>query len=167
MDYWCCFSSLPFFKSYYVKWQLSTYLLLWHLCILVYVQGFKQVCRSVLQPHKQVTRRHALLKAQQLYVKDQHGAARHTSSWQKVKNTTVNICKMATFTGAMAINKHQSYSRNLTSPFPMAKVRWHRYHPPLSHTHALQALIQPVDHFVWAQDDVLKAAIVVSEYKAS
>ncbi len=56
-----------------------TYLLLGHLCVLVDVQGLEQVCRTVLEPHKQVTGRHSLLKAHQLDVKDQHSTAWHTS----------------------------------------------------------------------------------------
>lgn len=58
----------------------GTYLLLWHLFVLVEIQGCKKVCRAILQPHKQVTRRHSLLKAHQFNVKDQHSTAWHTSS---------------------------------------------------------------------------------------
>lgn len=38
-----------------------TYLLLQHLVVLVAVQGFEQVCRTVLEPHEQVAGRHSLL----------------------------------------------------------------------------------------------------------
>lgn len=57
----------------------NAYLLFGHLLVLVDVQGFKQVLRSVLEPHKQVAGRHALLEAVQFNVEDQHGAAGHTS----------------------------------------------------------------------------------------
>ncbi len=57
------------------------------------------------------------------------------------------------------------WSRSLTSFFSVAEVRWHRYHPLLSHAHAPQTLVQPVDHLVRPQHCVLKVLVVVSEDK--
>lgn len=59
---------------------VTTYLILWHLSILVHVQVIKQICRRVPEPHEQVTWWHSLLKAHHFNVKDQHSAAWHTSS---------------------------------------------------------------------------------------
>lgn len=44
----------------------------------------------------------------------------------------------------------------------MAEVRRHRYHPLLSHAHASQAHIQPIDHLVRPQHCILKVVIIVS-----
>lgn len=51
----------------------------------------------------------------------------------------------------------------LTSIFAMAKMRRHRHQPLLSHAHAPQGQVQPVDHFVRPQHHVLEVFIVVSE----
>ena len=59
--------------------QSKAYLLLWNLLVLVGVQSFEQVGRSVSEPHEQVARGDSLLEAHQLNFKDQHSAARHTS----------------------------------------------------------------------------------------
>lgn len=55
------------------------YLLLWDLFVAVNIQSFKQVWWILLEPHEQVTRRDAFLKAYQFDVKDQHSAAWNTS----------------------------------------------------------------------------------------
>lgn len=57
------------------------------------------------------------------------------------------------------------WSRSLTSFFSVAEVRRHRYNPLLSHAHAPQALVQPVDHLVRPQHCILKVLVVVSEDK--
>lgn len=55
------------------------YLLLWDLFVVVNIQSFKQVWWILLEPHEQVTRWDAFLKAYQFNVKDQHSAAWNTS----------------------------------------------------------------------------------------
>lgn len=54
---------------------------------------------------------------------------------------------------------------SLTSFLSVAEVRRHRHHPLLSHAHASQALVQPVDHLVRPQHCILKVLEVVSEDK--
>lgn len=76
-------------------WQVETVtadtdLLQGNLQVLVHVQGLKQVLRAVLEPHKQVTWWDSLLEAQQLDVKDQHGAAGNPSGWWE-KNVLLKV----------------------------------------------------------------------------
>lgn len=58
------------------------YLLLGDLFVAVNIQSFKQVWWILLEPHKQVTRRDAFLKAYQFDVKNQHSAAWNTSCYK-------------------------------------------------------------------------------------
>lgn len=54
------------------------------------------------------------------------------------------------------------HSRILTSFFSVSEVRRHRDQPLLPDAHALQTLIQPINHLVRPQNCILNVLVVVS-----